>query len=491
MDIKVYFSDFFEVSSDVIEAYGAFNVSLVTDLPLFIDPFLLFNSKKQEYRDLHNKIIQYLTFLRDRATTIHLNNGLIQAWYAFPEVRQNWLGFTKSGNNGSGLGKHFAKALHSNLHNIFKDFGSEKITQGSHFEKLCLIKDRVGKDNISDFTTNLIKDFLLQYTEQFANQHISSKFLKKTVITKVHFNYETETWENGIYTLPFHQTDYVLLTPQDILTKDDTWINKLDLIHNFRLIPNSIPDEQLRAQINNYFFSLLSKTPTKKEMDAAAFRTIQQFPKIIDYFIKYKEENGDDATSISSEKVAFSRQLYLEKFKDLCEQLARETDFYNTGKDTYEESMQRVLFLKDVVENKDGYRVFYMKGKPIEREQDVQIMYRLTWYATLFDVNKEVNNGRGAVDFKVSKGNKDKSLVEFKLASNPQLKRNLENQIEIYQKANNTDKSIKVILYFSKDELDKVNKILTELKILGSRDIVLIDARNDNKPSASVATNQD
>jgi len=39
--MKVYFSDIFDVSPDTIEKYGAFNVSLINDLPLFIDPFLV------------------------------------------------------------------------------------------------------------------------------------------------------------------------------------------------------------------------------------------------------------------------------------------------------------------------------------------------------------------------------------------------------------------------------------------------------------------
>lgn len=44
--MKVYFSDFFNVNPDDIEKYGAFNISLINDFPLFIDPFLLFNSNK-------------------------------------------------------------------------------------------------------------------------------------------------------------------------------------------------------------------------------------------------------------------------------------------------------------------------------------------------------------------------------------------------------------------------------------------------------------
>lgn len=40
---------YFEVDESVLDEYGAVNISIVNDLPLFIDPFLLFNSDKDEY----------------------------------------------------------------------------------------------------------------------------------------------------------------------------------------------------------------------------------------------------------------------------------------------------------------------------------------------------------------------------------------------------------------------------------------------------------
>ena len=79
-------------------------------------------------------------------------------------------------------------------------------------------------------------------------------------------------------------------------------------------------------------------------------------------------------------------------------------------------------------------------------------MFRLTWFATSFDVNREVNNGRGPVDFKVSKGRADSTLVEFKLASNTKLRQNLRHQVGIYEAANQTASSIKVILSFQREK---------------------------------------
>ena len=128
----------------------------------------------------------------------------------------------------------------------------------------------------------------------------------------------------------------------------------------------------------------------------AATSTILHFPALIDYFIKAKEDRGDKAQSISSEKVRQSEQLYVRQFGELAERLAKLTNFYRIHGDTYEEARQRVQYLEDVIEDKDGYRLFYVKGKPIEREEDVHILYRLTWFASPTDLNGEVNNGRGS-----------------------------------------------------------------------------------------------
>ncbi len=123
----------------------------------------------------------------------------------------------------------------------------------------------------------------------------------------------------------------------------------------------------------------------------------------------------------------------------------------------------------------------------MQREADLQIAYRLVWYGTGSDVSTEVNDGRGPADFKISRGAADKTIVELKLAKNMQLKRNLERQTEIYKKASDAPRAIKVILFCTAEEEERVAIILHELGMQNDEDIVLIDARNDNKRSGSKA----
>lgn len=491
--MDIYFSDHFKVKEKDLEKYGAFNISLVADLPLFIDPFLLFNSKKKKYKQLHEDIIKYLVFLKDKSTSQMLDDGALKAWYAFKEVEQNWLGFSVTGNKGSALGMDFARALNGNLHKIFSEFGQEKVTKGSHLEKLCLIKDGVGKDNISDFSTNLVKEFLLDYTQTFAQKHIDESLREKFRIPRTRFNYDTQTWEEATFDLPKFKNDFVILTPKELLTKDETWINKKDLLEDFDRIPNAITDDELQFKINNYFLSRIprdpkkKKEPTKQEKVAAAFATIQEFPELIDYYIKSKEESGDLAESISSEKVAFSQKFYIDNVQRFITGLQNK-NFYASAQNSQVEAKKKIEILKEYIEDNDGYKLFYHNGQRIKGEKDLQLLFGLVCHeSSIFDVNREVNNGRGPVDFKISKGNADKTLVEFKLANNKKLEQNLQKQVEIYQKANKTMSSFKVIIYSTKDENERVVAILNKIGLTGKENIVLIDGRNDNKVSASNA----
>lgn len=493
--MDLYFSQQFGVDEQVLVDYGAFNVSVVSDLPLFIDPFLLFNSERPEYQALHEDILKYLRFLKEQALP-ELDEALIKDWYCFKEVKQNWFGYTLFGNDGAGLGMEFAESLHEALGDILSNFGEETITHGSHLEKLCLIKPGIGKDNISDFTTNLIKGYLLDYTQVFAQEHVDKSKLDTFTVPRAVFNYKTKTWMARSYVLPKlmradlkkPRQEFVLLTPVDMLTKDDTWISHKDLLRQFYQLPDAIPNDQLRAQVNRYLKEQLGRKPSAKERKEAAIKTIQKFPELLDRYIRLKEDLGEQAESVSAAKVEETKIALVEQVASAIENLETTTDFYSKPWTSYEECLERVGFFKNYIENGDGYKLLNRgSGEPFSQEKEVQLAFGLVWCKTDLDVNREPNNGRGPVDFKASYGSGDKSLIEFKLGSNTQLKRNLERQVAIYEAANGTRSSVKAIVCYTAAQERRVAKVLKELKLQDEESIVVIDARSDNKPSASKA----
>ena len=495
---KVYFSDHFNVDRSMIEDYGAVDISLVADIPLFIDPFLIFESDKEEYKKLHESIIDYLKFLKKMAPLAHDNTAMQKAWFRFGEVEQNWLGFSKNSNKGAGLGERFARSLSGGLGKILDSIDDKGLARGVHLEKLCIIEEGVGRDRISDFTVNLIKGYLAEYTEKFAKLYVDNKLVKEVSVERAFFNYGTRRWMPKKYKLPYISSynSYVLLTPADILTKDDTWISSASFYSELPNLPNAVENEELRLAVNNYINSLMPDDPVASDKKEVYLRTAKKFPELVDVYIRRQEDSGEQAVRQSLSRVQYAKDIFTGNAKDAINRLFRETNFYTDTpqpQSSFEEAIRRVHILKSFIEDNDGYKCFFdRKGIRIHNEDELQRLFKLIWVANKshYDVNPETNHGRGPVDFVVSFGSEDKTYVEFKLASNTKLRNNLSKQVEIYQKADIASldtKSLKVILFFDEDEYRRVNMILEELGIKNSNGIIIIDGSYNNKPSGSKA----
>jgi hypothetical protein len=163
-----------------------------------------------------------------------------------------------------------------------------------------------------------------------------------------------------------------------------------------------------------------------KNADRPAQRTIERFPELIDYYIRQKEDTGDQAESASASKVDDTKRVLVDQLRRALHDLEERTDFYDKPWTSYDECLERVRLFKHYIEHQDGHRLINRAGRPFSNDTEVQLFFGLIWCRTEFDVNREPNNGRGPVDFKVSFGSGDKSLIEFKLGTNTSLERNLQ-----------------------------------------------------------------
>ena len=275
-------------------------------------------------------------------------------------------------------------------------------------------------------------EYLLEFTQDFAQKYLSENQRKKFNIRCI-FDEKLMIWKPKQFELPYfyleENGDFILLTPIDILTKDDSFICHNDLVRNFKSIASSIGNSSLRAAVNSYFYKTLPFNAKKREIEYAITKTLNEFPEILDYYIKQKENKKDLSKKLSKEKIDKIKNELISTITKFCENVLEKSDFFEIKPNSYNEALKRAIFLKDVIENNDGYRVFYKDGKAIASEDTVQRIFRLTWYASPYDVNAEVNNGRGPADYKVSFGSGDSTIVEFKLGKSTSLKNNLKNFI--------------------------------------------------------------
>lgn len=495
------FSDVFNVSPEIIKEYGAVDISLICDIPLFIDPLLIFNSEKLEYHKLHEAIICYFHFLAVKAQG-KLTDQEIKTWFSFNEVKQNWLGYSLEGNDGSALGRDFSEFLAKNIKFALENNG---ISQNRHIEKIMLLYEGSGKDKISDLTVNLIKGFLLEFTETFALKHINTKQLKVFPVDKALFNYETESFVSKEYSLPYilnkkGKLEYVLLTPYDILREDEPAINRNDYFHSHERIRDAIDNDVLKVQVDNYIWEAVaryeeSQKEKRKKVSERTIRKIEleafeevtkEYPELYDYYVKLRESDTEEIKMTSLLELNTQIAKIIINSKKIVNTFYENEYSSSEGLIAQEEAINRLKFFKHIIEDCDAYRNFYVDGKCIALENDLQRMFKLVWYGTSFKADFETNNGRGPADVIVSKGQSNQCIIEFKLASNTQLAHVFE-QVNIYEKANNAEGSLIAIFYFTEQQYEKTQRIIKELgheeKI--GESIFLIDCRNDNKPSAS------
>lgn len=478
------FSSYFNISKSALAEYGALDISLLFDMPLFIDPMLIFSSDKPEYNKLHESIIRYFHFLATATVDMQFQN--CRQWFLFPEIPNNWLGFSVHGNKGHAFGEDFASFLHKNIAFIFS---TENITKGFHFEKVTLLNKGDGRDKISDLTLNLILDFICTYTENFAISYIDESQRKDFRVDKAIFDYNTKSFVPKTYNLPFIYDEngipeYVLLTPTDLLRADDVAVNKRDMLKNFNNIVASIDNAALRAYVNNYISEEVHefeaqrlkdhKTVNESSRDKVKLQAFEQllekFPVLYDYYIKLKEENPESANSDSS---------FILSFMDKTEEIIRDFPEYEASNSTIakNEAISRVKYLKHCIEDCDGYKLLYDEnGKPVGDEKTLQRIFHFVWYKSICKISAETNNGRGPADFVVSIGAEDQCVIEFKLASNSKLSK-VFDQSEVYKKAHGAKHCIQVIFYFDEKELNKIDRLLLESGKNNERDrtIFIID----------------
>lgn len=102
---------------------------------------------------------------------------------------------------------------------------------------------------------------------------------------------------------------------------------------------------------------------------------------------------------------------------------------------------------QDLVENKGIWKELWTEDNKPRKEKAAQRLFFVTAYAYCkannLDITPEADAGNGPVDFKVSQGFKGKVVIEIKLSTG-NVVHGYTKQLEVYKKADDTDRGIEL-----------------------------------------------
>ena len=188
------------------------------DLPLGIDPFLLYKSRDPEYQQLHASLLRIFNEGIERVKRDDIS--IAEALFDFPEVPEIGLGYTRKGKQGAGVGAYLRNLIIQTL----MESPSILARGVRHIEEMQLISLGIGSDRISDIAANILKLELIQYTqEQCALWNIS--LVKGAPVHHV-FDPSRMEWFDDYFDLPVSPIDQtpILFVPRRIV-RSLPWIN--------------------------------------------------------------------------------------------------------------------------------------------------------------------------------------------------------------------------------------------------------------------------
>ncbi|MFH6971807.1 hypothetical protein [Flavobacterium petrolei] len=216
------------------------------DIPLYVDPFLLWKSPSMQDNSLHLLITNSFNHLGNLFT----NGNEKQALELL--IRASECDEVGLGNSKSKTGKRIGEKLASKIMSPFALIPELKKSGFIHFEEIQLLVDNISKDRVSDIACNFIQSFLIDFTiEQSEKYGIP---IEKVMLQNV-YNPKTFKFSQEITHLPVNPETKspILFVPKRWL-KFVPWINTDDYFTNYYIknIHNSKDDFPERVKLLNF-----------------------------------------------------------------------------------------------------------------------------------------------------------------------------------------------------------------------------------------------
>ncbi|WP_203972747.1 hypothetical protein [Planotetraspora silvatica] len=467
----MYFSEAFGIEDP--EEYEWFDPLLECDTLLFVDPFLIFSSEDERWREAHAKIIKHFhdTFALLARSGLKPKHQLFQrAWtqMLFPEPKEFRLGFGSDSADGSGAGEGLATSIIEAMCEAIKR-GLEDI---EHFEELGILVKGINKDRISDITCNVLKPEFIDYT-----QHACHSLGVPLEVSRVeHGRYDEfrRRWVEAEVLLPKDPRTGkpIILVPKKFLAElpklsSGNWAKHLDT--------------SLRDDLNLD----ISTNVNKDDIVAAARRA----PNRLREWIRLMEQAGAEPYDVDGDP------KLLVKWQKVASSAVAQSDLedisINSGDDLLEFAHKAVEKFRHWIEDKGGWRAFW--GDVAEKITVPEPIMQLIFLGVLDDfcryagvrLDREVETGRGPVDFTFTGSERLRVLLEMKKLTHGKFWNGLQVQTPLYMKGQDVQHAIFLVIRDSETApmRERWRKLEAEAELLREKTGLTIEvARIDALP---------
>lgn len=246
------------------------------DIPLYVDPFLMWKSPSQMDNVLHDGVLNAFNNL-GRMFLNGNHDAAISNLVFLSECDEVGLGLSKTRK-----GRPISSSVAKDILELFKEIPQVEQYGFKHFEQIQLLVDQISKDRISDIACSSIKSFLIDYTidqcskygipfqsvEVFRYDYKQGKVIKEAV--KLPMNEENK--------------EPVLFVPKRWL-RFTPWLNYDDYFNNYLIkdIEKEYDGTKNRIEVLKYNrenFDMVERYISLKEADRGNCENDPLFSKI-------------------------------------------------------------------------------------------------------------------------------------------------------------------------------------------------------------------
>ncbi|GEP41388.1 hypothetical protein [Brevifollis gellanilyticus] len=228
------------------------------DVPLYVDPFLLWKSPSMQDQSLHTALVSsfnYFGHLARRGKEQEAMHAIIK----ISECQEAGLGSAR-GKMGKRIGESSAMEILS----LFSLVPQVKSGGFEHIEEIQLFVDQIGRDRVSDLACSLTKSFLIDFTIDQCRKH---NIPTNDVTLQDVFDYGTKKFVAEKLSLPCNpQTKTPLLLVPKRWLRFSPWINYDDYFKSAFVKGAQVPKERVAVlQFNRHNYDMVQTFVHQRE----------------------------------------------------------------------------------------------------------------------------------------------------------------------------------------------------------------------------------